>query len=243
MAGLYSTVILLRLKELFRLPAYWLPTLLFPAMLFAMFGVGGSGLRANYAMASFTIYAVIGVAFFQFGVSIAQDRATQWERYRRTLPGAGGPQIVAQLSAALVFSLLSALLVIAIGYAMSEPSLNAATLAKLLFAAVCVAIPFTLLGVMLGYWTTAKSAVGIANMLYLPLAYVGGLWMPPAALPDIVAKISPYTPTRHAGEIVWAIAGGRAVPRESILWLAGYGVLFAVIAYLGYRRDEKRRYA
>ena len=243
MTGLYTKVIGLRLKELFRLPAYWLPTLLFPAMLYAMFGAGGSGMRADYAMASFTIYAVIGVAFFQFGVSIAQDRETQWERYRRTLPGATGPQVAAQLVAALVFSLLSAGLVIAIGYVLSEPSLSMVAIAKLLLSAVVVAVPFTMLGVMLGYWTTAKSSVGIANMLYLPLAYVGGLWMPPAALPDIVAKISPYTPTRHAGEVVWAVAGGRPVPGESILWLAGYGAVFAAIAYLGYRRDEKTRYA
>jgi len=243
MTHLYATVISLRLKELFRLPAYWLPTLAFPALLFAMFGAGGSGTRANFAMASFTIYAVIGVAFFQFGVSISQDRETHWERYRRTLPGATGPQVAAQLFAALVFSVLSAGLVIAVGFALSAPDLGVADLIKLILAAIVVSVPFTMLGVMLGYWTTAKSSVGIANMLYLPLAYVGGLWMPPAALPDIIAKISPYTPTRHAGEVVWAIAGGRAVPVESLLWLAGYGVVFGAIAYLGYRRDEKTRYA
>ncbi len=243
MMQVYRTVTVLRLKSLFRVPAYWLPTLLFPAMLFAMFGAGGSGARADYAMASFTIYAVIGVAFFQFGVSIAQDRETQWERYRRTLPGTTGPQVVAQLSAALVFSLMAAMLVIGVGFALSQPSLGAGALGQLLLAAVGVSIPFTLLGVALGYWTTSKSAVGIANMLYLPLAYVGGLWMPPASLPNIVAKISPYMPTRHAGEVVWAIAGAQVVPNASILWLVGYAAIFATIAYLGYRRDEKNRYA
>jgi len=80
-------------------------------------------------------------------------------------------------------------------------------------------------------------------MLYLPLAYVGGLWMPPAALPDFVAKISHYTPTRHAGEIVWAIAGNRAVPQQRLLWLGAYADLFAVFAFLGCRRDENQRYA
>jgi len=143
MIRLYGYVAILRIKSLLRVPAYWIPALLFPAMLFAMFGIGGSGPRADYVMASFTIYSVIGVAFFQFGVSIAQERETQWERYRRTLPGASGPMAAAQLPAALLFSLLAASLVIAVGFTLSSPSLGALAIGKLLLSSLVVSIPFT----------------------------------------------------------------------------------------------------
>lgn len=211
-------------------------------MLFSMFGSGSQGLSANVRVASFVVYGVIGVAFFQFGVSIAQERESHWERYRRTLPDAVMPRLVSQVLTAMVFALLTAILVIAAAHLVSAPSLTVPQLLSLLAATLLVAVPFVFLGIALGYWTNAKSAVAVANLLYLPLAYLGGLWMPPHLLPAGIAGISIYTPTRQAGEIVWAIAGGHAVPLTSVICLAAFTVIFAGLAYLGYQRDEKQRY-
>ena len=233
----------LHLKSLLRLPAFWVPTLLFPVMLYVMFGTGGRGITSDYRMASFIVYGVIGVAFHQFGVSIAQERESHWERYCRTLPDAVGPRILAQLVSALVFGLGAALLVIAAANLLSSPTAGLLRLLALLVAAFLITIPFTLLGIALGYWTTSKSAVAVANLLYLPLAYLGGLLIPPQGLPQGIAEISPFTPTRQAGDIAWAVIGGSAVPVISIFWLAGYSVLFAALALWGYRRDERQRYA
>lgn len=241
--NLYLTAIRLQLRSLLRLPAYWVPTLLFPVMLFAMFGSGGSGIASDYRMASFVIYGVIGVAFFQFGVSIAQDRESHWERYRRTLPSAAGPRMVSQVITATVFALAAAVLVIGAAFLLSAPTSGAGRILGLLLCAFFMTIPFTLLGIALGYWTTSRSAVAVANLLYLPLAYLGGLWMPPQNLPSGIAALSPFTPTRHAGEIAWAVIAGRDIPMTSAGWLLGYSLLFAVAAYWGYRRDERQRYA
>ena len=156
---LYLTAVRYQLLSLFRLPAYWIPTLLFPVMLFAMFGSGGSGQAADYRMASFVVYGVIGVAFFQFGVSIAQERESHWERYRRSLPGAGGPHLVSQLLSALLFSLLSAAMVVLGAFVFSAPTVGLDRIVMLLVVSLAVAVPFTLLGIALGYWTTPKSTV------------------------------------------------------------------------------------
>ena len=80
-----TTEITLTLRILFRQPGFWIPTVLFPAMLYAFFGANsGGGTWAANAMASFAIYAVLGVGFFQFGVSVAQDRATAFARWQRS---------------------------------------------------------------------------------------------------------------------------------------------------------------
>lgn len=55
-------------------------------------------------------------------------------------------------------------------------------------------------------------------------------------------KISLLTPTRHYGEITWAAVGGRPWPLESWLWLAGYGLVFALLAVRAYKRDAGRRF-
>ena len=232
----------LYLKSLLRLPAYWVPALLFPVMLYAMFGSREAGIAADYAMASFVIYGVIGVALYQFGVAIAQERETHWDRYRRTLPRAVGPRLTAQLAAAVIFALTAAVLVIAAAHVLSAPTVGPERIIGLLIAAFVITIPFTLMGIALGYWTTENSAVAIANLIYLPLAYFGGLWVPPEGLPSAIAAWSPLTPTRQAGEIAWAVVGGRAVPLESVGQLALYAFLFLGLAYWGYRRDEGKRY-
>ncbi|MCY4191930.1 MAG: ABC transporter permease [Rhodospirillaceae bacterium] len=240
----YQISIVLVLRSLLRMPAYWVPTLLFPVLLFGVIGSHESpGLPTTFAMASFAAYAVIGVGFYQFGVSIAMDRETQWERYRRTLPGATGPRIVSQITVGTVFAFAAVLLVIAGGFLMMRPDADANAIVRLIIASLAIAPPFTLIGIALGYLTSAKASVPVANLVFLPFAYLGGLWTPPGRLPETVAAISPWLPTRHAGEIVWATVGPQPFPWESIWILVGYSVLFIVVVAWAYNRDERQRYA
>ncbi len=231
------------LLSLFRAPGYWVPTVLFPVMLYSMFGASLSNAAiSSFVMASFCAYAVIGVGFYQFGVSIAQDRETSWERFQRVLPRVFWPKILSRLFAAGVFALIAILLVVVAAEIMAKPSATAFAVFKMVMVALAIVLPFSLFGVALGYWTSARAAVPIANMIFLPLAYLGGLWTHPSKLPEIIQTISQFTPTRHAAEILWAVIGEFPVPSASIYWLAGYSALFALLAWLGYRRDEANRY-
>jgi len=100
------------LTELLRSPGYWVPTLLFPAMLYSFFGANDRGLAAPFVAASFAAYGVIGVAFYQFGIGIAQERESPWDAYVRTLPAGAGPRIAARVLAALGFAMAAAVLVL-----------------------------------------------------------------------------------------------------------------------------------
>ena len=73
---------LLTLRILFRQPGFWIPTVLFPGMLYAFFGAQVPTVAVPFAMASFAIYAVVGVGFFQFGVSVAQDRESPFATWK-----------------------------------------------------------------------------------------------------------------------------------------------------------------
>ena len=82
----------------------------------------------------------------------------------------------------------------------------------------------------------------IATACNLLLAYAGGLWMPPSELPHFVQVISPYLPTRQFADLLRSAVGeGNAGPAWTGLIL--YAVIFASIAAVGYRRDERKRYA
>ena len=83
----------------------------------------------------------------------------------------------------------------------------------------------------------------IANLLYLPLSYAGGLWVPPSRMPEVVAAISPYLPTRQFAELGWAAALDRPVAAEHWAWIAGFTIVFGALSLWGYRRDEGARFA
>jgi ABC-2 type transport system permease protein len=230
--------------ELVRMPTYVVPTFAFPILLFVFFGLpyAGNTEAARLVMSSYAAYGIIGVTLFQFGVGIAADRDTSWERYLRVLPVTFGTRLLARIVAALVFALAVAAAVIVTAALLTKADLNALLLARLVPTLLIGAIPFALLGITIGYWVNRRAAIPVANLIYLPLSLAGGLWMPPAFLPKAIAAVSPFLPTRHYGELVWAAANGTHVPIVSWIWLLAYTVIFGITAVLGYRRDESRSY-
>lgn len=232
----------LSLLILVRQPGFWVPTVLFPAMLYAFFGAGlaGDGPAAGYAMASFAVYAVLGVGFYQFGVTIAQDRADPFIRWQRLLPGSALAPWVARIAVGMGFSALAMALVLVLGKMLGGVVLaDSAAWLRLAAITLAAALPATLMGTALGSLASARAAVPLANLVFLPLAYLGGLWMPPQLLPETVAAISVWTPTRAMGELAWAVLDGRPLPLRYLLVLAGWTALAAVITWWAQTRHRK----
>lgn len=230
------------LIELLRYPTFSVPTLLFPALLFLFFGVPAEGSDESILMVSYAAFGVLGVALFQFGVGIASERASPWQVYLRTLPVSAGTRLAARLLAAATFALASAAVVVAVSHAFTSARLAPLEWLRLVLALAYGTIPFALLGLAIGYWLTPKGALPVANLLFLGLAFLGGLWTGAAGLPDAAESFSPLLPTRQWGEIVWAPAVNGAWELWPWLGLAGYTVAFGGLAAWGYRRDEGQRF-
>ncbi len=228
--------------ELLRIPSFSIPTLLFPTLFFLFFIAPRADRDANLFMASYAGFAVVGVAFFQFGVGIASDRTSPWELYLRTLPVSPRVRFTARVLSALQFALASASVVVAVALVTTSAVLRAPRWLELAVTLLLGSIPFALLGIAIGYWTTPKGALPIANVLYLVLAYAGGLWTGSKHLPPVVADLSPYLPTRQFGEVLWGAVAGRPWQVEHWLWLLGYVLAFGLLAVWGYRRDEGQQF-
>jgi len=230
---------------LVRIPFFAIPTLLFPGLLFLLFGVPYARQpgAAEVLMASFAGYGVIGVTLFQFGVGIAEDRKSPWEDFLHILPVAPSVRFTARILSALLFALIAVVVVIALGLLFTPARLSMDEWVKLLFALLVGSIPFVLIGITLGYWLHPKAALPIANILNLLMAYAGGLWFPPQSLPGPVVHISVYLPMWHYREVIWSAVLNQPWPLVSWLWLLGYAVVFGALALWGYRRDQGQRYA
>jgi ABC-2 type transport system permease protein len=233
------------LLDLFRSPGYVVPTVVFPALFYALFDLQYARTRAAVADATtlaFMAFAVTGVCLYQFGVGIAAERGRPWERYLRTLPAPAAVRFGARIVTALVFGLLAAGCVALFSRLTTPVDLDALQWLRAGAYVIAGGIPFVLIGIALGYWVAPRAAVPLATALNLLLAYAGGLWMPPEFLPKFVQHISPYLPTRQFADLLWsAWTGTGAAP--ALLGLAIYTAAFGTIAAIGYRRDERKRYA
>ncbi len=165
-----------------------------------------------------------------------------WAGYLRTLPAGPAPQIAAQLSVAVIFAVLAAGLLWATAFIATPLSLSVGQALRLALALAFGSIPFAGLGIAIGYTVSPRSAVPVANLIYLPMAFAGGLWLPPHKLPVAVQQLSPFLPTRMFAEIAWAAVEDRATPLAAAGGLAAYGVLFFGFAAWRYRHEERRRY-
>jgi len=231
--------------ELIRQPGYWIPTMLFPAMFFLFFAAPNADRpeTASFLLGSFLVFAVLGVVMFQFGAGVANDRISPWSTFERTLPLSGLVVVVTSILTALTFAAMGGGVLVIAAYASTPVHLGLEAWARLLLALLAGAIPLSLLGLCIGYLASPKAAVPIANLLYLPMAFLGGLWVPPQFLPEAVRGISVFMPTRQWGEAVWPAVVGTAWRAEPFLWLLAFTVVFGAIALWGYRRDEGQRFS
>jgi ABC-2 type transport system permease protein len=221
---------------------YGVASLTFPAVFFLFFASSATAADADVETATFAGFAAIGVAFFQFGVGIAVERASPWEAYLRTLPVGVGVRLLARLGSAAVFAAAAASVVVGTALVTTTVSLPAVRWLELAAALLAGTVPFALLGVAIGYWVPARGALPIANLLYLLSSYAGGLWFRPAHLPVAVGRISPFLPTRALADVLSAAVLGMGTPWHAWAVLAAFAAGFFALAAWGYRRDEGRRY-
>jgi ABC-2 type transport system permease protein len=228
-----------------RNPGYFIGSIVFPALFFLFFAPSGvrNTTEANFVMGSFMIFAVMGALFFGFAVGIAQDRASAWAVYERTLPGSPPVRLASRLLNGFTFAVCATIVMALVAHLTTPAHLPPADWGRLGLALLAGAVPISLLGFAIGYFASPKGAVTLAQLFYLPLSFVGGLWVPPQHLPEVVQRLSPFTPTRHWGEVVWPAVTGQPWHTQDFVWLAAFALVFGTLALWGYRRDEGQRFS
>lgn len=233
----------------------------FPVMLYVMFGLPNASQRlpegtsvGAFFVASFGAYGVLGIAIFSFGVDIAVERGRGWLRLLRATPLPAWVYFTGKLAVAVLFAALTLAVLFATAYGLAGVRLPPERWAQLFATLLAGGAAFSTLGFALGYWASPRGAAPIANLVYLPLSFASGLFIPLANLPQVVQDLAPYLPTYHFAQLVWRAVGDPAdialLAGSSsadlwghALWLAGSFVLFGVVAVLGYRRDRAREEA
>lgn len=231
--------------ETFRIPIAVVPIVLFPALSFVFFAlpnIGDDPADAVASVASLATFAAMLVCVFTFGAGIAEERQSPWDPAVRILPVASWQRIGGKVVVAIPFMLMGALVLVALAWITTPAVISPGRLLLALVALLGGSVPLALIGITIGFGLPNKAAIAVANVLFFPLAYFGGLLLPPQFLPDIVQRISPYVPTRGWVEIVFYAALGWKPSAAALIAWAVWIPVTAALATWAYRRDQVRRF-
>ena len=237
------------LKNL-RLRTYSISTIAFPVMFYVLFGlvlgrqsVGGISM-SRYLIPSYGTFGVMGTALFGTASALSAERGLGWLQVKRASPMPPLAYFVGKIAMTMMFSSAVILLLLALGTTFGGVHLSATDVLKLVVTLVVGSLPFCAMGLALGYFIGPNSAPSVINLLYLPLSFCSGLWIPILFLPHFMQQLARFLPPYHLAQLALSIVGGGRGESNWIHWgyLAAFTVFCLVIARLGMRRDEGKLY-
>jgi len=233
--------------ETIRVPVAVIGNMLFPALAMFFFvvpqaAVADDPLAATSAVGQLAVFAVMSTCLFTYGLGVAEERAQPFDPYLRTLPAGAGPQIAGRVVNGGVFALLGLVPLVLIGRLFTAATVTGGQFAAGVGAILAVALPFLLLGMAFGYSLSAKAALAVVQATLFPLAFAGGLFLPPKMFPVWLDAFSQALPSRAGRDLMVQALTGQPAYALAVPVLAAWAVLFAALAVWAYRRDQGRRF-
>jgi ABC-2 type transport system permease protein len=228
------------LLHLLRAPALVIPFLLLPGPLYLFFGVVLAGAspqaQSNPALADFVLagwcgFAAMGPALFGVGCPLAVEREAGLLRLKRALPAPAGSHLVAKFVMAMTFAALAVISVMAAALAVGKITLGPGALVAMAGVMIAGAVPFAAIGLCVGAFASGSAAPAFANLVFLPMLYLSGMFFPlPAAMRPFVV----VWPAFHLNQVAVAAAGIDGFrffdPLMAAAVLVGVTVLFGAVA-------------
>jgi ABC-2 type transport system permease protein len=236
------------LLRLVRDKSYLLSIIGVPVGLFLLFGVANGRAElhgyplARYLISSYACFGSMGAAMFGIGAGLAYERGHGWLELKRASPMPNFAYLFAKLIAALAFGELITTMLLLIAATVIDLQMSAWNIVHFMLAIAGGVTAFASIGMFVGLLLAPSSAAGMINLIYLPLALCGGLWMPLEVLPEWFQAIAPLLPSYHFSRLTLHTLGYFNDP-EARSWamLVGYAVVFALAGASVFRRQEVSR--
>jgi ABC-2 type transport system permease protein len=245
-AGIFAREIRYEFVRALRTKAFSLSVIGFPVMFYLLFGVMNRGeamhgqIVAKYLLASYAAFGVVGSALFGVGVGLAGERVSGWLELKRASPMPPLAYLAAKCVASVAFGLIIANILCAVGVMAAGVHLGLGDYLGICGISIVGGVPFACMGLLLAMLLPANSAPGIVNLIYLPMSYFSGLWMPISLLPKWIQHLAPWLPTYHLAQLMLRVIGYAqpAAAARSVFALAGFSLLFLGCAWIAFARVD-----
>jgi ABC-2 type transport system permease protein len=235
------------LKRLFRSPGIFLYTVVMPVASYAVFtaigadGDTAAGMEVNASiMIGLAGYgALTGVLSLSAGVSA--ERTYGWLRQLQVTPLRSWQVVTVKIFVCTPIAIPSIVAVGVAGYLEHGIELPAARWALILIALWLGTIPFSLLGIAMGYALKPNIAQSMSFLTFFTLSALGGLLVPAEAFPAGMQRLAKALPSNRYAELGWRAATGHLPTGGGAAILGAWTLLFCGLALIAYRRSARTR--
>ena len=235
----------------FRLRVYTASVISFPLMFYVLFGlllyskeaISGTG-APTYMIATYGTFGVIGASLFGTASGLASDRGLGWLQVKRASPMPPFAYFAAKIILSMIFSAIVVSLLLVLGFSFGGVRMPIGETASLLGTLVAGSLPFSAMGLAIGYFVGPNSAPSAINLIYLPMSFCSGLWVPYMFLPKFVRQIALALPPYHLSQLALGTVGAGFHQSAAIHWevLLAFTLICLGVARIGFQRDQGKLY-
>jgi ABC-2 type transport system permease protein len=246
--ALYAKETKYEFLKLIRTKVFSLSVIGFPVMFYLLFGIANKGNTvdgmdaAKYMLAGYCCFGMIGAALFGIGVGLASERAQGWLELKRASPMPAMAYLVAKCITAQAFGVIIVCVLSLMSVTLAGVHLSPAEFLKMLGMAVVGTVPFAGMGLLIALVVPANAASGVVNLIYLPMSFMSGLWIPIKFLPSFLRPVAPYLPAFHLSQLMLTIFGFQRRDVSSMnhwIGLAGFTLLMLGTSWAVFHRAEQ----
>lgn len=222
--------------------------LVFPALLLVVIGtvfpgatdpnpdLGGRSLVEIYAPVSIAL-GLATVALSLLPATLGGDREKGILRRLSTTPAHPRTLVAAHLMVQLVVVTIASVAAILIGmliFGIPIPESPGWFIVSYALGAICLLSVGSLIGAMV---PTANSGQAIGMLVYFPLLFFAGVYIPLQVMPEGVRTVSTYTPSGATVQALTASWAGDMPQTSSLLVMAAYALIAGSLAIWLFRWD------
>jgi len=234
--------------KLLRTRSFSLAVIGFPVMFYTLFGlankhaVEGGVHIAKYMLGGYACFGLIGAALFGIGLGLSFEMSSGWLDLKRASPMPAPAYLCAKCLSAVAFGLIIVAVLTILGIAFGGVSVSVAEMGKMAGLTVAGSVSFASMGLLLSLVMPANAAPGIVNLIYLPMSYLSGLWMPIRFMPHWLQQVAPVLPTYHLAQLMLSIYGYQEAGSSLMVhWnaLIGFTLLMLGLSWMLFQRKER----
>jgi hypothetical protein len=136
------------------------------------------------------------------------------------------------MAMAMIFASIISLLMIVLAKFLGHVPLSFTQGLRMYVIGVLGVLPFCAIGLCVGAFVSGQAAPAIVNVIYLPMAFLSGLWVPMQILPQAVQQLAPLWPAFHLAQLSLDALGAPSMGSfvSHVASLAGFTIVFFIIA-------------
>jgi ABC-2 type transport system permease protein len=234
--------------RLLRTRAFSLAVVGFPVIFYVFFGLImnrsehiGSVSVDKYLLAGYSVFGMMGAALFGIGGGLASELSTGWLELKRASPMPPLAYLLAKCCSAAAFGVVIVSILTVLGISIAHVSITLPEFMRVVAFTVVGTIPFACMGMVIALLVPFNAAPGVINVIYLPMSFCGGLWLPITMLPHIMQKFALVLPTYHLSQLVLGSFGYASAGSAMSHWLGllGFTLVMLGIAVIAFRKLEQ----